>query len=98
MLRRVCIVPRVAGSGEWQKRYYNDSRSAHSTGPPSQRVTGYIAIFTLALYVARLILLAFVVNGETAVVTDPVLDNHQQLSAAGPSAVREARSTHYRDT
>jgi hypothetical protein len=38
--------------------------------PTFAAATGYIAFFTLALYVAGLILLAFAVNGETTVVTD----------------------------
>jgi hypothetical protein len=53
-------------------------------------VTGYIAFFTLALYVVGLILLAFAVNGETRVVTHPLVDEYRQLSAADRLAVREA--------
>ena len=52
--------------------------------------TGYMAFFTLALYVTGLILLAFAVNGESAVVTHPVVDEYKQLSAAERLAVREA--------
>lgn len=50
--------------------------------------TGYIAFFTLALYVAGLIVLAFA--GETAVVTHPVVDEYRQLSAAERLVVHEA--------
>ena len=39
-----------------------------------------LAFFALALYVGGLILLAFVVDDETTVVTDPVMDDHHQLS------------------
>ena len=57
--------------------------------PSFAAATGYIAFFTLTLYVAGLILLAFVVNGETTmVVIDPVVNNHQQLSAAEPPGNR----------
>jgi hypothetical protein len=52
--------------------------------------TGYIAFFTLALYVTGLILLAFAVNSETAVVIHPVVNEYRQLSAAEQLAVREA--------
>jgi hypothetical protein len=53
-------------------------------------VTGYIAFFTLALYVLGLILLAFAVNGETPVVNHTLVDEYRQLSAAEREAVREA--------
>lgn len=53
-------------------------------------VTGYIAFFTLALYVVGLILLAFAVNDEAPVVTPALVDEYRQLSAAERQAVREA--------
>jgi len=49
-------------------------------------VSGYIAFFTLALYVAGLILLAFAVNDETP----RLIDEYRQLPAAERLAVREA--------
>jgi hypothetical protein len=52
-------------------------------------VTGYIAFFTLALYVAGLILLAFAVDGQVAVVTDTLVAEYRQLSAAERQVVRE---------
>jgi hypothetical protein len=53
-------------------------------------VTGYIAFFTLALYVVGLIVLAFAVNDEALVVTPALVDEYRQLSAAERQAVREA--------
>jgi hypothetical protein len=55
-------------------------------------VTGYIAFFTLALYVTGLILLAFAIDGETRIVTQAVIEEHQQLSATERLVVREAIS------
>jgi len=52
--------------------------------------SGYIAFFTLALYVAGLILLAFARNGEAATVTHTLIGEYRQLSAADQQAVREA--------
>jgi hypothetical protein len=52
--------------------------------------TGYIAFFTLALYIAGLIVLAFAVNDEAPVVTHSLVDNYRQLSAAERQTVREA--------
>lgn len=53
-------------------------------------VSGYIAFFTLALYVVGLIVLAFAVTGETATITHTLVDEYRQLSAAERHAVREA--------
>jgi hypothetical protein len=52
--------------------------------------TGYIAFFTLALYVVGLILLAFAVNDETPVVNHTLVNEYRQLSAAERESVREA--------
>lgn len=52
--------------------------------------SGYIAFFTLALYVVGLILLAFAVNGKTPVVTHTLVDEYRQLSAAERQTVRDA--------
>jgi hypothetical protein len=58
--------------------------------PTFAAASGYIAFFTLALYVAGLILLAFAVNGETPMVTHTLIDDYRQLPAAERQAVREA--------
>jgi len=70
--------------GGWLKRVAGTVLQGVALGtldaPTFAAVTGYIAFFTLALYVAGLILLGFAVNGETAVVTGlsvrPVGDEH----------------------
>jgi len=63
--------------------------SSHDTSTFAT-VSGYIAFFTLALYVAGLILLAFAVNGETPIITHTLIDEYRQLPAADRQAVREA--------
>lgn len=58
--------------------------------PSFAPVTGYIAFFTLALYVAGLVLLAFAVDDETGTVNHLLVDEYRQLPAAERLAVREA--------
>jgi hypothetical protein len=58
--------------------------------PSFAPATGYIAFFTLALYVAGLMLLAYAADGEATVVTHPVVQEYQQLPVAERMAVREA--------
>ena len=53
--------------------------------PAFAAITGYIAFFTLALYVAGLILLGFAMNGETTVLVTTA--DFEQLPE--PSAVRK---------
>ena len=53
-------------------------------------VTGYISFFTLALYVAGLILLAFAEKDETDLVVHQVVEEYRQLPAADRLAVRDA--------
>jgi len=71
--------------GGWLKRVAGTLLQGAGLGvsdaPTFAPATGYISFFTLALYVAGLILLAFAVDDET-VVTDRVEDDHQQLPAA----------------
>jgi hypothetical protein len=77
--------------GGWLKRLAGTLLQGVALDAPAfAPATGYIAFFTLALYVAGLILLAFAGNSETAVVRHPVVDHYRQLSAAERLAVREA--------
>lgn len=101
VLKHMLLASLYSPEGGWLKRVAGTLLQGVALGtldaPSFAAVTGYIAFFTLALYVAGLILLGFAANGETTV-TDPVVDNQQQLSAAEPPAVREAPGTHYQDT
>jgi hypothetical protein len=60
-------------------------------------VTGYIAFFTLALYVTGLVVLAFAANDDTPMVTHTLIDEYRQLPAAEQQAVREAILGHPSD-
>ena len=51
--------------------------------------TGYICFFTLTLYVAGLILLAFAEKDETDLVSNPVVIEKYQLSSIDGPAVRD---------
>src|SRR3569832_380327 len=91
VLKYILLACLFSPEGGWLKRIAGTLLQGIALGtldaPAFAAVTGYIAFFTLALYVAGLILLAFAINGEAMVVTDPVVDNHQLLSAAERSAV-----------
>lgn len=52
--------------------------------------TGYISFFTLTLYVAGLILLAFAGKDEPDAIVHPVVEEYRQLPAADRLAVRDA--------
>src|SRR5215216_7156402 len=89
VLKHTLLASLYSPEGGWFKRVAGTLLQRVALDAPAfAPVTGYIAFFTLALYVAGLILLAFAVNGETAVVTHPVLEEYRQLSAAERLAVR----------
>ena len=79
--------------GGWLKRVAGSLVQGATLGtldaPSFAPVTGYITFFTLTLYVAGLILLAFAGNGETKMV-HPVVEEYRQLAVAERLAVREA--------
>ena len=85
VLKYMLLASLYSPEGGWLKRVAGTLLQGVALGtldtPTFSAATGYIAVFTLALYVGGLILLAFAVDGETTLVTDPVVDSHQQLSA-----------------
>ena len=85
VLKYMLLASLYSPEGGWLKRVAGTLLQGVALGtldtPTFSAATGYIAFFTLALYVGGLILLAFAVDGETTLVTDPVVDSHQQLSA-----------------
>jgi hypothetical protein len=91
VLKHLLLASLYSSEGSWLKRVAGALVQGVAFGtfdaPPFAAVTGYIAFFTLALYVGGLILFAFAVNGETTVVIDPVVHDNQQLSAAERPAV-----------
>ena len=91
VLKHMLLASLYSPDGGWLKRVAGTLLQGVALDAPSfAPATGYIAFFTLALYVAGLILLAFAVDGETAVVTDTLLEKYRQLPAAERLAVREA--------
>ena len=94
VLKHMFLASLYSPEGSWLKRVAGTLLQGVSLGtldgPAFAPVTGYIAFFTLALYVAGLILLTFAVNGETKVVTHTLVDEYRQLSGAERLAVREA--------
>lgn len=91
VLKHMLLASLYSPEGGWLKRVAGTLLQGVALDAPSfAPATGYIAFFTLALYVAGLILLAFAANGETAVVTHPVVNEYRQLPAAERLAVREA--------
>jgi len=94
VLKHILLASLYSPEGGWFKRAAGTLLQGLTLGSLDTStfatVTGYIAFFTLALYVAGLILLAFAMNGETPVVTHTLVHEYQQLSAAQRLAVREA--------
>jgi hypothetical protein len=94
VLKYILLASLYSREGGWLQRVAGTLLQGATLGsldtPAFATVTGYIAFFTLALYVAGLILLAFAVNGETPMVTHTLVDEYRQLPAAERLAVREA--------
>jgi hypothetical protein len=94
VLKHMLLASLYSPEGGWLKRVAGTLLQGVALGtldaPAFAPATGYIAFFTLALYVAGLIVLAFAVNGETTVVTHTLVDEYRQLPAAERLAVREA--------
>jgi hypothetical protein len=94
VLKHVLLASLYSPEGGWFKRIAGTLLQGVTLGtldtPAFAPLTGYIAFFTLALYVAGLILLAFAENSEPPVVTHTLVDEYRQLPAAERLAVREA--------
>src|ERR1051325_4433592 len=80
VLKHMLLASLYNPEGGWLKRLAGTLLQGVALDAPAfAAVTGYVAFFALALYVAGLILLACLVNGDTTSVPNPVVDNHQQL-------------------
>jgi len=91
VLKHMLLASLYSPEGGWLKRLAGVLLQGVALDAPSfAPATGYIAFFTLALYVAGLMVLAFAVNDETRVVTHTLVEEYRQLSAAERLAVREA--------
>lgn len=97
ILKHMLLASLYSPEGGWLKHVAGTLLQGVTAGmldaPSFAPATGYIAFFTLALYVAGLILLAFAVNGETSetlIIAHPVVEEYRQLTAAERLTVREA--------
>ena len=81
VLKHILLANLYSPEGGWLQRVAGTLLEGVTLGtldaPILAPVTGYIAFFTMALYIAGLILLAFAVNDEPTVVTHPLLDEYR---------------------
>ena len=93
-LKQMLLASLYGPEGGWLKRIAGALLQGVALGtvdaPAFAPATGYVAFFTLALYVAGLILLAFADNGQTKRVSHTLVAEYRQLSGAERLAVREA--------
>jgi hypothetical protein len=93
VLKHILLASLYSPEGGWLKRIAGTLLQGVSLGtldePNFAPATGYICFFTLALYVAGLILLGFAGRDEADVVVHPVVEQHQ-LPGTGELAARDA--------
>jgi len=97
VLKHMLLASLYSPEGGWLKRLTGTLLQGVTEGtldaPSFAPATGYIAFFTLSLYVGGLILLAFVDNGQamgaTPSLTHPVLENYGTLPTGDRLAVSE---------
>jgi hypothetical protein len=94
VLKHMLLARLYSPEGGWMKRVAGTLLQGVSLGtldaPNFAPATGYICFFTLTLYVAGLILLAFTGKNETDLVVHPVIEEYRRLPAADRLAVRHA--------
>jgi hypothetical protein len=94
VLKHLLLASLYSPEGGWLKKLTGTLIQGVTEGtfdaPSFAPATGYIGFFTLTLYVAGLVLLAFTDNSETTLITLPVVDEYRQLSASERPAIREA--------
>ena len=93
VLKHMLLASLYSPEGGWLKRIAGTLVQGVSLGtldtPNFAPATGYISFFTLILYVAGLILLAFAGNDEIDRNAFPVVEDHRQLPATERRAVRD---------
>jgi len=94
VLKHMLLASLYSEDGGWLKRLAGTLLQGVSLGtldaPSFAPATGYISFFTLTLYVAALVLLAFAGKDEPEIVVHPVVEGYRQLPASDQLAVREA--------
>ena len=91
VLKHMLLASLYSPEGGWLKKLTGTLIQGVTEGtfdaPGFAPATGYIGFFTLTLYVAGLVLLAFTDNSETKLIPLPVVDEYRQLSASERPAV-----------
>ena len=94
VLKHLLLASLYSPEGGWLKRVTAALLQGVSLGtfdaPNFAPATGYISFFTLALYVAGLILLAFSGKDDSDLVVHPIIEECLQLPAADQLPVRDA--------
>ncbi len=94
VLKHMLLASLYSTEGGWLRRVAGTLLQGVSLGtrdaPTFAPATGYISFFTLTLYVAGLILLAFAGKDETDSVVHQVVEEYRQLPASDRLAVRDA--------
>lgn len=94
VLKHMLLASLYSPEGGWLKRVAGTLLQGVSLGtldaPSFAPATGYISFFTLTLYVAGLVLLAFAGRDKTDIIVHPVVEEYRQLAAAERLAVRDA--------
>ena len=94
VLKHMLLASLYSSEGGWLKRVAGTLLQGVSLGTIEASnfapATGYISFFTLTLYVAGLILLAFAKKDEIDLVVHPVIEEYRQLPATDRLAVRDA--------
>ena len=91
VLKYILLANLYSSEGGWVQRVAGTLLQGITFDAPAfGSVSGYIAFFTLALYITGLIVLGFAINGGTTVVTHTLVDEYRQLPAAERLAVRDA--------
>ena len=93
VLKHMLLASLYSPEGGWLKRVAGTLLQGISLGTLDASsfapATGYISFFTLILYIAGLILLAFAENDEINPVVYPVVEEYRQLPATERPAVRD---------
>ena len=94
VLKHILLASLYSPEGGWLKRVAGALLQGVSLGtfdsPNFAPATGYISFFTLSLYVAGLILLAFARQDKIDFLGDRVIEEYRQLPATDRLAVRSA--------
>ena len=94
VLKHILLASLYSPEGGWLKRISGTLLQGVTLGtldaPNFAPATGYISFFTLTLYVAGLILLAFAGKDEADFVINPVNEQYPQLPATDRLAMRDA--------